>query len=81
MAAKVLYTFKIVGDEKNVIRNVGELAALAPHKWIPFEEINTSKQATMTPRQADWLEVQIPKRVKGSTIKFTAAPVPAAQPA
>jgi hypothetical protein len=80
MAAKVLHSFKIVGDEKNVIRNLGELAGLAPHKWIPYEEISTSKQATMTARQATWLEVQIPKRVKGSTIKFIAAPAVAEQP-
>jgi hypothetical protein len=82
MAAKASYKFKIVGDEKNVLRNIGELAALKPHKWIPYEEINTDKQATLTPRQADWLSIQIAKRVKGSTITFAVAPAPAtAQPA
>lgn len=77
MAAKIAHSFKIEGDEKNVIRNLGELAGLAPHKWIPYEEIVKDKRATLTPRQADWLQVQIPKRVKGSKITFTAVPAPA----
>ncbi len=80
MAAKVAYSFVITGNRDSVLGKLDELAKLPPHKWLPIDEMRTSKEATITPRQADWMSAQVAKKVAGATIVFTAKPV-APQPA
>lgn len=76
MAAKLTFVLDIAGNEEAVDAFVGGLAALPAHKWIPLSQIREDGQATMTPRQADWLSKQVSKKVKGSSIAF----VPTAEP-
>ncbi len=76
MAAKQSYTFVIVGSKEAVLAKLTELAALPPHKWLPIDEMKSSKEATCTARQADWMAAQVAKKVAGSTLTFTAKPTP-----
>jgi hypothetical protein len=80
MAAKVAHSMKIEGNAAAVVAKLDELSKLPPHKWLPIDELKTEKRATMTPRQAAWLEAQVAKKVTGSTIVFTALPAAPEQP-
>jgi hypothetical protein len=76
MAAKQSHTFAVVGSKEAVIAKLTELQALAPHKWLPIEEMATDRTATCTLRQADWMSAQVAKKVAGSTLTLTFAAKP-----
>ena len=78
MAPKVEHKYAVAGGAKsNVLDFLAELQAMPQHKWIPIEEMTESNRATLTPRQATWIETQVAKRVEGRTIELTAVPQPA----
>lgn len=72
MAAKLAYAYTVAPKTRktNVLELLAELQALPQHKWIPIEEMQGSTQATMTPRQADWVATQVAKKVEGAEISF-----------
>lgn len=76
MAPKVQYAVKVQGNAAAIQKQIEALQKLPPHRWIPFEELNSSnmKLATMTPRQSAWLTNRIAKQVEGSSVVFTPAP-------
>lgn len=78
MAAKLTFELEIAGNEDAVDAFVGGLAALPAHKWIPLSQIREEGQATLTPRQADWLSKQVSRKVKGSSVAFTPVVEPSA---
>jgi len=77
MAAKIAHVFKVKGTKSQALEFLAELQETPAHKWIPIDEMKESNRATVTPRQARWIEAQVEKRVKGCTVEFTAAPAPA----
>lgn len=76
MAAKLSHTFAITGSKDAVVARLEELSKLAPHKWLPIDEMKSDRTATITPRQADWMSAQIAKKVAGSTLNFAVKPTP-----
>jgi hypothetical protein len=77
MAAKVLHTYAVSPANKlSAVRELLEKLQEAPqHKWIPIEEMSSSKQATLTGRQAGWIANQVERSVEGATIEFSAVPI------
>jgi hypothetical protein len=55
-----------------VVNLLADLAKQPAHKWIPIEEIRGEETATVTPRQANWLQSQIAKKLHGVRVEFLA---------
>lgn len=73
MAAKLSYAYAVsgkTGSKKEVLEVLTGLQALPQHKWIPIEEMQSGKQATITARQADWIAAQVASKVEGAEITF-----------
>jgi len=77
MAPKVAHTYAVKGTKSNVMTFLAKLQKSPAHKWIPIDEMKESNRATVTPRQARWIEAQVEKQVEGSTIALKTAPVSA----
>ncbi len=74
MAAKLAYAYAVsgrTGAKKAALEVLTGLQALPQHKWIPIEEMQTGKQATMTPRQAEWMAAQVASKAEGVEITFS----------
>lgn len=77
MAAKVAYSYAVSGKKGSksaVLGFFAELQEKAQHKWIPIEEMTSGKQATLTPRQADWMVARVEKNIEGAELSFTIIP-------
>lgn len=76
MAAKVLHSYAVSPKTRksNVLEFLAGLQEKPQHRWIPIEEMQGSTQATLTPRQANWLATQVERRVENAEISFELVP-------
>lgn len=76
MATKILYSYAVKPKTRKdqVLEFLAGLQAQPQHKWVPIEEMSESARATLTTRQANWIEAQVEKQVEGVGISFELVP-------
>jgi hypothetical protein len=76
MSAKITHTVSFAGDREAILSFLTDLGTNPANKWLPLDEMRSEGRASITSRQVDWLKRQVARKVEGSSVEFSALPMP-----